>query len=231
MDFKYFISLFKQSSKVFYKNPFFIILGLALIALNFILSKLSTYFTYLSSNSLFSFLFFLLTIFLSTPIFLSLVSFSKDSLNGKGKIKFNLKLWIPLFGILLISLFAYYLAYLIPSVLTLYIGKLFSLSVTYAQLIFFVIYLIGLLLALFLLYSGFILVAKNQSFLTSIKSGAKLTKKEYLLTLSVVLVFYVLNQIISYLSFIHSLIPTFIYNLILFPFLILVLTKIVLDKS
>lgn len=238
MNFKYFLSLFKQSSHAFYKNPLIILFSVILFALSYLLSL---FFYYIESSfsivSLYiSIVYFLVFLFLSSPILSILISFSKESLNNKSGASLrkslpSFKLWIPNFVVILITALALYLILILANLIALYIGKFFTLSLSSAQIIFFIIYFIGLLLILFLTYASFILVSKNLTIMNSIKHGISLAKKEYLLTLSVVLIFFVLNQIVSYLSSIHSSIPALINSLILFPYLVLILTKIVQDKS
>jgi len=106
-----------------------------------------------------------------------------------------------------------------------YIGKAANLETVKAMVVFVLIYFAGLVGALaFLTYSNFILVLNNLKVYASIRASVALAKKEYLATIS-------LNVIFFLLFLFANLIPGILGDILLFglllPYFVAVLTKFV----
>lgn len=84
-----------------------------------------------------------------------------------------------------------------------YIGKFLSLSLSQARIFFYILYFcLMALVFIFLTYPSFIVAFKDFTAKKSIKEGIKITKKEYLFTLTILVTYF----------FISSLTSKFLYN-------------------
>ena len=107
-----------------------------------------------------------------------------------------------------------------------YIGKSFNLAINSAQVIFVLIYFIGLVgLLIFVTFASPLLIIKDLKFKDSIKSSIKLVKKEYLATLG-------LSTILFILFFLINKIPGIIGEIleyaVIVPYLSIILTRFVI---
>jgi hypothetical protein len=111
-------------------------------------------------------------------------------------------------------------SYLIASQL----GKLLNLPLNSARIIFILVYFAGLLLALFLAYSNIFIVLKENSIIRSLKNSIKLTKKIYLETLFVFVIFFAFSYLVNLIS--QNLIKELINSAVLFPLLVCILVRL-----
>ena len=127
---------------------------------------------------------------------------------------------IILFGFNAIRLISHYGAF--------FIGKFFDLPVSGAEILFFLIYFAGLAgVIIFLAFSNFYLVFQDLSFFDSIKKSVLLVKKEYVRTLFVIILFFVINEILNLLN--NVIIVELVNSLVLAPYLALVLARFVVQ--
>jgi membrane protease YdiL (CAAX protease family) len=117
-----------------------------------------------------------------------------------------------------------------------YIGKALALSLAYAQALFVAVYFIGLIgIAIFLTFSSFYIVFKGTSIITSIKNSISLVKKNYLSTLTIILIFFIIITLLdSYLAYpIFNIISVgeLIKTLFIYPLFFLVLARFLLTEE
>ncbi len=237
MRLKNFLSLFKESAIDFYKYPIIVIPSLALLLLMIAFSNLSVKVNYSLSNtlSITSWLvFFVLVSLLVISYFLSgIIALSRSIIERKFKIKmfFNgaNKYWIKNFLILLVILIIFNIINVISYAIAFSIGRLLNLSIQSATLVFFILMFVGIATILLLFtFSSFSLVLFNPSIKESIKKSFKIVGKNYTYILSVFILLFMINELLSLLN---SIVEDIIKSALLIPYLMLFFTRLVLTEE
>ncbi|MBU0466476.1 MAG: hypothetical protein KJ718_04065 [Nanoarchaeota archaeon] len=234
---KDFFNLFGKGLKDIYKN--FLILVLSIL-LGFILFIISQFGSALAprlqttiSNVIWTIVVGLVSLVLVSYFFAGLIGMAKKTVKGKAKRKdFTLnanKFWFKNFQIVLIMLAVGILIWGIAHYGAFFIGKAFGLNLNAALLIFILIYFAGLVgILIFFTFSSFFLVVNDLNVLESVQKSMKFVKKNYLGTLSLSVVFFVIYFLIDSIEGILG--DALIYAVVL-PFVVFVMVRFVLTAG
>src|SRR3989344_1026793 len=139
------------------------------------------------------------------------------------------KYWFKNFVILILILLISRAIFFISLFLARGIGQTLTLNVQIAQVIFLILMFIGFAgFLMFFTFARFYLVLRNQGIKQSIKSSFATVKARYLETLSLVVLFFVISELVDLTSKLHAILPDLLKTLIILPYLVLVLTYFVL---
>lgn len=236
-------SFFSKSFYDYLENLRLTIPLICLLIFFYILSYFSVYLNHklLSSLALTVWLviFSLISILAVSYVSCGLIGMSKEIISKKRSpafFKYSKKFFLRNFVIILIIILIYNTIRLVSFYSAYYIGKSLTLSVENAQILFTSIYFIGLAgLAIFFTFSNFYLVIKDYSIIKSIKRSFSLVKKEYLNTLTIILIFFVLISFIdTYINYsVLNIISVgeLIKTLFVYPILFLVLSRFFVSKQ
>lgn len=229
--------ILKSSVNDLCRNVILAILGLIMAVFLFLLSKLSVILNYkLQTTFLLSswlVLFILVSIGVLSFFFSGLIGICALIISGKKTgfkdfLRNSNKFWLRNFVIILIIGAAGFLIGRAAHYLALYIGKGIGLELKAAQILFFLLYLAGLIgLLIFLTFSSFYLILYNYSMKDSIKKSTKLVKVEYSNTICILLLFFVIYGILHLIN--YENIRLLIESLLIIPYFALVLTRFVLE--
>ena len=136
-------------------------------------------------------------------------------------------------GALLLIILGYNAILWIAYLIAFGIGHLLTLDVTLARIVFIFFLFIGLVsLLLFLTFTSFFLVSSALSIFSSMKSSIRLVKKEYLSTLALIVLFFVLGQLIEiFTGNANLLFKELINTLLLYPYLALCMMRFVHERA
>ena len=229
-----FAKTFRDSALSLFRNPILPLAGLLILGFLILLSNLSVYVNKIlvskalnttpvlvSWTIIFSLILFAIVSFFLSGMIASAKSKSRriSSFLENSRV-FWFKTWIiVILGVLIYNAINWG-SYLIASQL----GKLLNLPLNSARIIFILFYFAGLLLALFLAYSNIFIVLKENSIIRSLKNSIKLTKKIYLETLFVFVIFFAFSYLVNLIS--QNLIKELINSAVLFPLLVCILVRL-----
>ena len=181
-------------------------------------------------------IFFSLISLLALGAFLSgLIGMCFEAVNKrKTKIgdflRYSKKFWLSNFIIIIVILVFYNIIWFIAHNAAMLIGKSLNLPLGIAKGVFFVLYFAGLAGAIiFLTFSSFYLIMGDRGIFKSLRSSALLVKREYIRTLSIIIIFFALNGILELLG--NRIIIELINAVLIVPYLALVLTRFVLNSE
>ncbi|MEK6844540.1 MAG: hypothetical protein AABX83_03910 [Nanoarchaeota archaeon] len=230
------IRIFKESFYRLFKNPLLIFPSLFLYISLIFLSNLSVRINYkLQTTPLLTgwVVLFSIASLLITSFFLSgLIGASFQAMKGKIRLKdmlkYSKKFCLPNLAITFIIIALYniirYLAHNIP----LLILKPFNIPLSIAQGVFFILYFAGLVgIIIFLTFSNFYLIIKDVTILEAIKKSISLVKENYLNVLSIMIIFFVINELLNLAN--TKLLYELVNAIFVVPYLSLILTKFLLD--
>ena len=232
---KSFTNLFRDSFKDLVQNPILVIptvsLMVFMIAFSEISIKLSSF---LAGRTLIIWeICFLVIYFLAMSFFFSaLILMGKDALKGKTNLRtsfsYSKKFWLKNFLIMLLILALSQLFKFGTIFGITFVGLKLGLAPSYAQILYFLAYFASLAgILIFLTFSSFYLIIYNLKVQESIKKSIAFVKKNYLYTLSILIIFFVISQVLS--TYMGPLIRGFLLELInsvlIIPILSLVLTR------
>ncbi len=225
--------------KQFYKHPF-LILPLTIFLVFFIwFSKLSVTINHTLTNNFTLILWLTLftLIILAVLAFLGsvLISYIKEIQSIKKKINFKslfsnaIKSTPHVFFIIIIIHLSFIALGIVATALAFFIGKIFNLPIAPAQFLFYLFYVTGLLSTfIFATYAVNITVLTNSSVFTSLKVSIKKVKENYLETLAILIIFFLISAFFEdYLlySIGGSTLGTYLNHLFIYPLFFLFLTK------
>ena len=235
MRIKEFFYIISRGFNDLFKNPLLIISGLLLWVFIFLFSKISVIVNHNLNNasSLLAWLVFfsLVSLAVMSFVFSGLIKISKEIINKKRAITRNFfsggrRFW---FRNLLILLFIVIIGIVIWAIANyggIYIGKLFNLEVNAALLLYILIYFAGLVgILIFLTFSNVCLVVYSLNFKEAVKKSIRLVKKEYLATLALNVLIFV---ILFLLNKVNGIWIDLIEYALLIPLFILILTRFVI---
>tara|TARA_Y100000310_G_scaffold345075_2_gene461622 strand:- start:1619 stop:2101 length:483 start_codon:yes stop_codon:yes gene_type:complete len=159
---------------------------------------------------------------------------SKDVINKKSKFSsfftYGKKFWLKNLVIIILILVIYNVIRLSAHYSALSIGKFLSLGVNSAQLLFFFIFVIGLIaILIFLTFASFYLIIKESSIGESIKSSASLVKSNYPYVLTIIIIFFAISQLLSLLN--NQILFDTINAILIIPYFSIILTRFVMQNS
>jgi len=237
-----FAGLFKDSFKDFVKNPNLILPSILLLAFLIIFSKglvkASSSFQIAPSSILFIISFIVISLLATSFFFSSLIGMSKEAIKGKSKIKdlfsYSKKFWLKNFLIILLI----YVLYRLINLALIYginsAGQALNLQLSTAQIIFFILYFASIAgILIFLTFSSFYLVIFNSKIIESMKKSILFVKKNYVFTLSILIIFFALNQLLSMLigNIVQGLLFDVINYVFIMPYLSIILTRFVITRA
>jgi len=232
-----FLNMFKSSLLDLSKNPIIIIPSIFLLIFSIAFSELSVIVNYSlqTTAALTTWLvFFSFTYLVVLAFSLSaLIGASYKAVIKKARLKdifyYSRKFWFRNLIIIMTIIILYNIVRYVAHNAALLIGTSLNLELNLAKGLFFLLYFTGLAgLIVFLTFSNFFLVIYNLNIFHSIKRSISLVKKEYIYTLSIVLIFFIINEFLKYID--RKLIEL-ITNLFILPCLSLILTRFVLMHS
>jgi len=221
-----------NSLKNLFNNPIIILPSAISLLIIYSLSKISSFFIETQNQYLwYSWLAFssLLSLAVLSFSFSVQIHLAGSIINKKNKASMfeGSKFWLKNLIVMVIIILVFNIIRVFSQILAFSIGRLLMLDIKPAQLIFFLFYFLGLAgIILFLTYSSFVLIIKKKSIIDSIKNSIKITKKNYILTLSISIVVFAILSILEKIISI-SLITESINMLILVPYLCFLLSEIV----
>lgn len=163
---------------------------------------------------------------LSCSINLSLSNNKKS--NKLSLFRISFKRLFSIAGILIIIFLAYNLIRFIAHYGAFITGNIFSLSLQPAQIIFYIIYFAGLItLITFLTFSSFFCIKNKLPISKSIFSSISFVRNNYLETLIVLVIFFIIYQLIGLIT--NQLLSDAINTIIITPILILILASMIKD--
>ncbi len=227
-------SRIKSSVNEIIKKPLLLIPGILLLLVMFGISKISAFTTsFLSTSNYNNSVTFSSLLIITSGIILLILSYiftglisqsNKKSFSVKDYIKNSNKFFLKNFIIILVIILAFNLSKWIAFFISYFIGNAFNLRVANASLLFFILYLFGLLFFVsYFTYSSFFLVLKGKSIYESIKSSFTKTKNEYFETITFLLLIFLISSILEYLP--NQLIAELISAIFLLPFISVYLSK------
>lgn len=136
-------------------------------------------------------------------------------------------------GAIVLLVAAYNLVLWISYFLAFSAGKLLSLEVSTAQILFIFLFFIGVVsFLLFFAFTNFFVVMNRQTMRGGISHSIRLVRREYLATLSMSILFLILGQLIELVTGTTSvLFKELINTLILYPYLALVITRFIVHHD
>src|SRR3989338_578952 len=203
------INIFKKSFSDFGKNLIITFPTILLFIFLILFSNISVEINnLLNTNILLTIwlvIFSLISLVVIAFFFSGLIGMAYESVRKGAKIgdmwRYSRRLWFKNFLIIFSVLIVYNILRYLAHNISLLIAYSLNLEANIAAGGFFVLYVAGLMGGIiFLTFSSFFLVIKNGGVWGSIKESARLVKMEYLRTLSIILVFFVVNGALSLLD-------------------------------
>ena len=138
------------------------------------------------------------------------------------------KFWLPNLIIIIVIFVAYRIVQLVSHFLALGVSQSLELSLQPAQFVFFLFLFAGLAgFVIFFSYASFYLIIQNLSIKNSIKSSFKFVKNNYIITLSIIIGFFVANELIRLAGNNVAEVASAVF---LVPYLSLVLSRLIIKK-
>lgn len=229
-----FFSLIKESLKEIYGKPLIVLLSLVLWAVLFGVSKIGGSFAYdlttTGGNVGWSIFVSIVAMLVISFIFSGMIGIVKSkkemwkSLLDNSR-KFVFRNFIVMLIILIITIAVFWVSF----GLAFGIGRLFAMQPQTAAVVFALLYFIGLVgILIFFTFSSFYLVIENLKVGASLRKSFKLVGREYLATLSLLVILFVLGYLFNLIPGIYG--ELLIY-LLLVPFVVTVMTKFVLREK
>lgn len=245
MNFSDFFNNLKLSFNDFIKNPFLILPTLILMFLLILLSKMSVFANHTLANtssfiltSVFSF--YSLIVLLIVSFFTSmLIYFSGEAINkrfGKSSLssffKKSIKFWIGNFIIIILGIALLDLSIFLSTRVAAFLGHSFDFTGDQALWLFKSIFLLCMLLIAFLAYSSFAFILEDSSIWKGIRKSIRIVKKNYISTLILIALFYLIGILIDMLGTkTNPIISSIIYSAIISPYFAIVFSRIVLNNK
>lgn len=204
METKKFFELFGNSAKRILKNPIFIVPGILLWTAITLFSRFSVFVNQNLSNSIHLtisvIMFWIIMLAIMSFVFSGLIAMA--SLKKKAKIgeffRYGKKFWFKNFWIMLIIALLGMLIGRIADKGAFLLGTKYEFNLLKAQIVFFLIYAGGLIgVLIFFTFASFYLVSFNLTIIESIKKSFKLVKNEYLATLALSVLSFVVLFLIN----------------------------------
>ncbi len=230
------LNIFRESSKKYLGNIWIVLPSVFLWIFLVAFSKLSVKVNYqIQSTFILSvwLVFYSLVYVLVVSFFLSGLVALCASLFRNQKRNFlssAYKFWMKNFVIIIFYILVYNCVRIVSHYSVFYIGKALNIPTNYASVLFFIVYFAGMLgILIFLTFSSFCLVIYNKSIFASIKKSIEIVKKNYIETLSVLVLLFAINKLLYHnLDFIWiEIIDAFL----IVPYLAIILTKFVVDSK
>ncbi|MDO8509287.1 MAG: hypothetical protein Q7S27_06430 [Nanoarchaeota archaeon] len=232
------MKLFRRSFTDYLKNPFVIIPGLILWIFTISFSLISVKLNYKLQNtfllSSWLIIFSILTLLVISYFFSGLIGISFLSLKNKTRpknfLKYSNKFWLRNFAVILIILAMFNITRYLAHNIGLIIGKAIELDVRIAAVLFFILYIGGILsFLIFFSYSSFYLVGYDYSILNAIKKSFRLVRKEYIETLIILTLYFAISQILE------GIMPKIAFEVlnvaVIVPYLSLVMSRFVFERN
>jgi len=228
--------ILKKSLYDLYRNPAVILPSLILFVLLTLLSVLSADVNkWLNSNILLTIwlvFFSLLSLLIIAFFFSGLIGMSVEVIRKKSSVfdffKYSKKFWLKNFIIIVIIILVYNVIRYLAHNFALLIGNALNLSVNLAQGVFFLLYFAGLIgIIIFFTFSSFYLIIENRGILKSIDKSFWLVKKRYIYTLSILILFFLINRILDLSQ--SDIFIELSNSIIIIPYLSLLLSRFVLN--
>ena len=236
MSLKFLIGLFKKSSEVYLKNPYIIAPSIFLWFFIIAFSTLSVKLNYILKNtfllSAWLVVFSILILLIISFFFSGLISMCFLSIKGKSNwadfFKYSKKFWFKNFIVIIIILISINIARFISHNTAIIIGKSLALDVRIATGLFFILYFGSIIgFVIFFSFSSVYLVAYNFGILKSIKKSFSLVKKNYIETLIILTLYFVVSQILE--RYISRIGVEIINALVLVPYFAVLLVRFVYE--
>jgi hypothetical protein len=233
MKAKKFFGIFEKGLKELGRNWRIVVLSVLLGFLLFVVSKIGLAFApsmeTTFANIVWTIFFGVISIILISYFSAGLIAMAKKSIKEKAGFKeFTSKaslFWFRNFLIVLVIVLISIAIGRIAHYGALFAGKALELGVNTAVFLFVLIYfaeLIGILM--FFTFSNVFLIVKDLSVWASVKNSARFVKKEYLPTLCLSIVFFVIYY---FVNLIPGIFGDFVAYAFVVPFAVLVLTRFV----
>jgi len=233
-----FFGMFEKGFGDLWKNPLVIIPGVMLGVFFSVLSELGWNYAYglstTTGNVVYTILVALVSLFAMGYIFSGLIGMSKKIVEGKKAVWKDFssnagKFWFRNFVVLLVIAVVSIVIERVAFYGAFFIGRIFDLGVGAAQFVFILIYFIGLIgVLIFLTFSSFYLVLEGLIIVGSMRKSVRLVKKEYLATLSLIVILFVVLFLLNSVSGFFGDILEYAFFV---PLLALVLVRFVLNKD
>lgn len=235
MELGKFLKVFEKGFRDFYRNPSILLPGIGMWLFITVFSLVVKNIRYVPSNNLetqaWLIFFGLVTVVAFAFLFAGFIGMAGriigDNKKRGGFFDTSLKYWfrniIIMFVIMAVSILVGRIAHYGAT----YIGKGLGLEIGVAQVIFVLIYFAGLIgVLMFLTFASFFLVLEDRSVLGSIRRSFRFVKREYLTTLVLSIVLYIVFKL---LTFVPGLAGEIIEYWIVLPFMALLLTRFVIE--
>ncbi len=233
-----FIKIFKKSFYDYCKNPIIIAPGFSLLIFFIVFSKLSVKINYGLQNTpaltLWLIFFSIISLLVISLILSGLIGMTSDIMKKKDGIKSFLyncrKFWFGNFIIILIIILAFNIIRYVAHNLAFFLGRSLNLEVDIAAALFFLLYFGGILSSLiFLTFANISLIVYKKSILESMRKSFYIVKKNYIETLLILILFFVVNEIL--IRFIPSYGIELINAIFIVPYYALILTRFVIESE
>jgi hypothetical protein len=206
MSLKFLIDLFKKSFVTYLKNPYIIVPSVFLWIFIIAFSSLSVKLNYILQNTfllstwlvVFSILILLIiSFFFSGLIGLCFLSIKRQS-NLADFFKYSKKFWLKNFIVIITILMGINIIRFISHNIGIIVGQSLALDVKIATGLFFILYFGGIIgFLIFFSFSSVYLVSYDFSILKSIKKSFGLVKSNYIETLIILTLYFVISQILE----------------------------------
>jgi len=206
MSLKFLIGLFKKSFETYLKNPYIVVPSIFLWVFIIILSEISEKLNYIFQNTfllsswlvIFSILILLIiSFFFSGLIGMCFLSINRKS-NFRDFLKYSRKFWLKNFIVIITILMGINIIRYTAHNLGIIIGQFLALDVKIATGLFFILYLGGIIgFLIFFSFSSVYLISYDFSILKSIKKSFSLVKSNYIETLIILTLYFVISQILE----------------------------------
>lgn len=231
------IGILKKALQDYAKNPIILIPCFFLYVFLYLFSKFSVQINYkLQTTALLTgwiILFSLVSLLIMGFLFSGIIGMSYNAIKKRSRIidmwKYGKKFWLKNFLIIVFIVILLNANRFVSHNIAFVIGKTMGLEIKPAEILFFIIYFAGLIgIIIFFTFSSFYLVIKNSSLRESLKRSMMLVKKRYLDTLIILVLFFTANSLIGLIKIkiIYEII-----NLLLVPYLALILSRIVAEND
>lgn len=206
MSLKFLAGLFKKSFEIYLKNPYIIIPSVFLWIFIIAFSALSVKLNYILQNtfllSTWLVIFSILILSIVSFFFSGLIGMCFLSINRKSNLidffKYSKKFWLKNLIVIIIILLGINTIRYIAHNLGIIIGQSLALDIRIATVLFFILYLGGIIgFLIFFSFCSVYVVAYDLSILDSIKKSFNLVKKNYIETLIILTLYFVISQILE----------------------------------
>lgn len=228
MSVNFFFKKFVDGLKVLYERPVFValglLLGLVLTALSGLGGRIAVYLQTTPSNIAWVVGFGLVS--------LSIVSYFSSGIIGLTKkeglmwfFKNGNKFWLKNLGVFVVIFVSSMVVWAVAHYGAIFLGKAIGLEIEIATVLFVLIYFAGLTgFLIFLSFASFFLVLKRISVREAISKSGVFVKNNYIVTLSLLIVFFVLYSV---LDLVGGVLGDLIAFGFLFPYFIIVFKEFV----